>query len=229
MCTPASPAQAGRCCTAVPAANTPSARTVDPCRARSATAKLTLAWVSRCAPTATTTRVPWCGMPTRPNCGGAPPSPCAAAWISSPAIAAPASSVSYAKVAEFQGRGLVHFHAIIRLDGLDPADPTRITAPPPGFTAQLLTAAIRARGHLDLVRHRAAPGPAARVGHLLGSATGHPDSADVRRRGDHRHRRRLATWPSTPPNPPKQSARSPSGSRPATCTLTRARSPTTAA
>jgi hypothetical protein len=52
--------------------------------------------------------------------------------------------VSYAKVAEFQGRGLVHFHAIIRLDGLDPADPTRITAPPPGFAAQLLTAAIRA-------------------------------------------------------------------------------------
>jgi hypothetical protein len=52
--------------------------------------------------------------------------------------------LSYAKVAEFQGRGLVHFHAIIRLDGADPADPARVIAPPPGFTAQLLTAAIRA-------------------------------------------------------------------------------------
>jgi hypothetical protein len=52
--------------------------------------------------------------------------------------------VSYAKVAEFQGRGLVHFHGIIRLDGLDPADPTRVIAPPPGFSAQLLTAAIQA-------------------------------------------------------------------------------------
>jgi len=52
--------------------------------------------------------------------------------------------LSYAKVAEFQRRGLVHFHAIIRLDGLDPADPYRIIAPPPAFTAQLLTATIRA-------------------------------------------------------------------------------------
>jgi hypothetical protein len=32
--------------------------------------------------------------------------------------------LSYAKVAEYQGRGLVHFHAVIRLDGPDgPADP----------------------------------------------------------------------------------------------------------
>ena len=52
--------------------------------------------------------------------------------------------LSYAKVAEFQRRGLVHFHAIIRLDGLDPADPHRVIAPHPVFTAQLLTAAIRA-------------------------------------------------------------------------------------
>ncbi|MBO0823065.1 MAG: hypothetical protein J2P27_04285 [Actinobacteria bacterium] len=52
--------------------------------------------------------------------------------------------LSYAKVAEFQARGLVHFHAIIRLDGLDPNDPARVTPPPPPFDAQLLTAAIRA-------------------------------------------------------------------------------------
>jgi hypothetical protein len=46
--------------------------------------------------------------------------------------------VSYAKVAEYQRRGVVHFHAIIRLDG--PAGPT--TAPPAWATVALLTAAI---------------------------------------------------------------------------------------
>ena len=46
--------------------------------------------------------------------------------------------VSYAKVAEYQRRGVVHFHAIIRLDG--PAGPT--TPPPAWGTLGLLTAAI---------------------------------------------------------------------------------------
>jgi hypothetical protein len=47
--------------------------------------------------------------------------------------------VSFAKVAEYQRRGVVHFHAIIRIDGPDgPA------TPPPGWaTAALLTDAIR--------------------------------------------------------------------------------------
>jgi hypothetical protein len=52
--------------------------------------------------------------------------------------------LSYAKVAEFQARGLVHFHAIIRLDGHDPANPGRVIVPPPVFTAQLLFASIQA-------------------------------------------------------------------------------------
>src|SRR5215471_9194257 len=46
--------------------------------------------------------------------------------------------VSYAKVAEYQRRGVVHFHAIIRLDG--PAGPT--TAPPSWATLALLAGAI---------------------------------------------------------------------------------------
>ena len=46
--------------------------------------------------------------------------------------------VSYAKVAEYQRRGVVHFHAIVRLDG--PAGPT--TTPPAWATLDLLTAAI---------------------------------------------------------------------------------------
>ena len=46
--------------------------------------------------------------------------------------------VSFAKVAEYQKRGVVHFHAVIRLDGPDGPD-----TPPPGWaTADLLTDAI---------------------------------------------------------------------------------------
>ncbi|MFG3052999.1 replication initiator [Kitasatospora sp. NPDC048239] len=48
--------------------------------------------------------------------------------------------VSYAKVAEYQRRGLVHFHAVIRLDG--PEGNTSL--PPTWATADLLTDAIRA-------------------------------------------------------------------------------------
>ncbi|WP_344580279.1 replication initiator [Nonomuraea roseoviolacea] len=47
--------------------------------------------------------------------------------------------LSYAKVAEYQARGLVHFHAVIRLDGPDgPSD-----RPPGHITVELLDQAIR--------------------------------------------------------------------------------------
>ncbi|MFE3328531.1 replication initiator protein RepSA [Streptomyces sp. NPDC059176] len=48
--------------------------------------------------------------------------------------------LSYGKVAEFQKRGAIHFHAVIRLDGPDGPD----TPPPSWATVQLLTDAIRA-------------------------------------------------------------------------------------
>ncbi|MFJ9120972.1 replication initiator protein RepSA [Streptomyces sp. NPDC102394] len=48
--------------------------------------------------------------------------------------------VSYGKVAEFQKRGAVHFHAVIRLDG-----PNGAGSPPPSWAStELLTDAIRA-------------------------------------------------------------------------------------
>ncbi|MCT9929572.1 replication initiation protein [Planotetraspora sp. A-T 1434] len=52
--------------------------------------------------------------------------------------------VSFAKVAEYQARGLVHFHAVIRLDGrTDDDDGDDATIPPPDWaTVQLLDAAI---------------------------------------------------------------------------------------
>ncbi|MFE5158122.1 replication initiator [Streptomyces sp. NPDC056697] len=48
--------------------------------------------------------------------------------------------LSFAKVAEYQKRGAVHFHAVIRLDGPEGGD----TPPPAWATTELLTDAIRA-------------------------------------------------------------------------------------
>jgi hypothetical protein len=52
--------------------------------------------------------------------------------------------VSFAKVAEYQRRGAVHFHAIIRLDAAtDCGCPACVAPPPEGFTADLLERAVR--------------------------------------------------------------------------------------
>ncbi|GAA2085110.1 plasmid replication initiator protein [Streptomyces albiaxialis] len=48
--------------------------------------------------------------------------------------------LSFAKVAEYQRRGAVHFHAVVRLDGPDGPQ----TPPPAWGTHELLTAAVRA-------------------------------------------------------------------------------------
>jgi hypothetical protein len=51
---------------------------------------------------------------------------------------------AYVKVAEYQARGAVHLHAIIRLDATPPADdPHRLAPPPAAFTVALLAQAIR--------------------------------------------------------------------------------------
>jgi hypothetical protein len=50
--------------------------------------------------------------------------------------------LSFGKAAEMQRRGAVHFHAIIRLDGVDPANPTPGVPPPPGIDADDLKAVI---------------------------------------------------------------------------------------
>jgi hypothetical protein len=51
--------------------------------------------------------------------------------------------LSYAKVAEFQRRGLIHFHAIFRLDGIDAAHPERTVQPHPAITPDVLAGLIR--------------------------------------------------------------------------------------
>ncbi|WP_432745392.1 replication initiation protein [Streptomyces sp. JH002] len=69
--------------------------------------------------------------------------------------------VSFGKVAEFQRRGAIHFHAIIRIDGPDGPD----TAPPTWATVQLLTDSIRAATvhAYTSITIPAAPGYSARV------------------------------------------------------------------
>jgi hypothetical protein len=51
---------------------------------------------------------------------------------------------SFAKVAEVQARGLTHYHAVIRLDGIHPDQPDGLIAPGPWATEQLLAQAISA-------------------------------------------------------------------------------------
>jgi hypothetical protein len=52
--------------------------------------------------------------------------------------------VSYAKVAEFQRRGAIHFHAVLRLDAATECRcPACLAPPPPAFTAGLLERALR--------------------------------------------------------------------------------------
>jgi hypothetical protein len=53
--------------------------------------------------------------------------------------------VRFAKVAEYQRRGAVHLHAVIRLDATPPdEDPTLVAPPPERFGTGLLVAAVRA-------------------------------------------------------------------------------------
>ncbi|MGO4754071.1 replication initiator, partial [Streptomyces sp. 2MCAF27] len=63
------------------------------------------------------------------------------------------ATLSYAKVAEYQKRGQVHFHAVIRLDG--PTGPT--STPPAWATTQLLDHAVRAAATRTRVHHEGKP------------------------------------------------------------------------
>ncbi|WP_284581947.1 replication initiator [Streptomyces sp. 2P-4] len=63
------------------------------------------------------------------------------------------ATLSYAKVAEYQKRGQVHFHAVVRLDG--PTGPG--STPPAWATTQLLDHAVRAAATRTRVRHGGEP------------------------------------------------------------------------
>nr|WP_245985295.1 replication initiator [Streptomyces tateyamensis] len=60
------------------------------------------------------------------------------------------ATLSYAKVAEYQKRGQIHFHTVIRIDG--PTGPN--STPPTWATTQLLDHAIRAAANRTRVQHQ---------------------------------------------------------------------------
>ena len=60
-----------------------------------------------------------------------------------PAEYLPPVRLPHGKAAEYQARGAVHFHALLRLDGTSRNDPAAIITPPPGITAADLQDAIR--------------------------------------------------------------------------------------
>ena len=66
--------------------------------------------------------------------------------------------VAHGKAAEYQARGAVHFHALLRLDGYDPADPDRLLPPPPGITIADLDDATRWAA--SAISYRTPPHPA---------------------------------------------------------------------
>ncbi|MEW2376784.1 replication initiator [Micromonospora sp. NPDC047812] len=68
---------------------------------------------------------------------------------------------AHGKAAEFQARAAVHFHALVRLDGVHPTDPTTVVPPPAGFTVTDLD---------DALRHAAVQ--------VAFHTPGHPDRAD---------------------------------------------------
>jgi hypothetical protein len=120
--------------------------------------------------------------------------------------------LSYAKVAEYQKRGLIHFHAVIGLDGPDgPDDPA-----PAWADATLLEHAVRAAAETATVTQTPT---------IDGHTTEHTftwgSQVDVRaiRPAPHRSKEttaRSATgrWPATSPNTPPKApapARSPTG------------------
>ena len=73
--------------------------------------------------------------------------------------------VSHGKAAEYQARGAVHFHALLRLDGYDPADPGELLAPPPGITVADLEDAVHWAA--DAISYRTPPHPAQPDGWLV--------------------------------------------------------------
>jgi hypothetical protein len=76
------------------------------------------------------------------------------------------ATLSYAKVAEYQKRGQVHFHAVIRLDG--PTGPASTS--PAWATTQLLDHAVRAAAARTRVHHEGEPPKQAQpAGHVPAS------------------------------------------------------------
>lgn len=74
--------------------------------------------------------------------------------------------LAYGKAGEYQRRGVIHLHALIRLDGFDPTDPDVIVPPPAGIGAVDLVDAIRYAATVTAYTTR--PHPARPQGWVIG-------------------------------------------------------------
>ena len=151
-------------------------------------------WARRSTPRRTTTPARCCGTTTPGELWRASPSTSAAR--SPPAPASPrralkeTARVSFGKVAEYQKRGAVHFHAVIRLDGPDGPD----TPPPSWATVELLDRRDPRRRRPRRTRPVTVPaaGGPARPHPALGHPARRPAHRRLRRRRrHHRTGRRL--------------------------------------
>ena len=115
----------------------------------------------------------------------------------------------YAKVAEYQRRGVGHFHAIVRLDG--PAGPT--TAPPASATVALLTDAI---GQAARAVQVSTPAAAPRLPSTILTWGGQLDIRPVTPAGELTDTTLAGYVASTPRKPPGAPAPSIAASRPPT-------------
>jgi hypothetical protein len=77
--------------------------------------------------------------------------------------------LTHGKAAEMQRRGAVHFHALVRLDGVQPADPDAVVQPPPGIGVDDIAAALRHA--VTTVAFRTSPHPESRTGGRSAGAT----------------------------------------------------------
>ena len=168
----------------------------------------------RCAWTATTTPTTSSGTAGPANSGAAPRSPSADRSAPLERAHGVKLRVSYGKVAEYQRRGVVHFHALIRLDGIDPR-PTRMrysphptdSGPPTWASSSPTPSPPPGSGPPDYPTPPT-PGPS------TGAPARHPPPPGCRIDGGQMSAPRPSppTWPSTPPRPPNPPAcRSPAG------------------
>jgi hypothetical protein len=126
--------------------------------------------------------------------------------------------VSHGKAAEFQARAAVHFHALLRLDGVDPHDLDAVVPPPAGITVADLDDAIhQAANIIRSPPSRTRPGLAdgSSPGAIRSMCASSPCAAGTRS---------LTawwppTWPSTPPRAPREPGPPPPASptTPSTC------------
>jgi hypothetical protein len=77
--------------------------------------------------------------------------------------------LSHGKAAEYQARGAVHFHVLLRLDGIDPANLDHVIPPPLGITAADLEHAIRHTART--ITYRSDPHPVNPAGWVIGWGT----------------------------------------------------------